>query len=433
MRKMSRRAFGRGLGALAAAGSSGVANFAIAQAQPRVVIVGGGAGGATVASYLKQLAPGLHVTLVERGSQFTTCFFSNLYLGGFRTLESLTHSYVELKSRGINVVTDVVVDVDTTRKSVTLISGVKIPYDRLVLSPGIDIRFDTIDGYSRDAAQSMPHAWRGGEQTALLKRQLEEMPDGGVVVMSPPPNPFRCPPGPSERTCMIGHFLKTRKPRSKLIIFDPKRAISKQAVFLDAFKKYYPGIIELHLSNEIDDFRVVSVDPGTRTVVTKGGGRLRAAVANIVPAQRAGGIAYRAGCVEGDWCPIVPDTFQSALVQDVFVIGDAAVATDMPKSAFSANSQGKLVANHLAHTLAEKEIFASRVRNTCWSLLAPNDSAKIGANYVVGTGSNGRKTLVATDSFVSQPDDEPNERRENYEEALGWYSGMTMDMFGTPA
>jgi sulfide dehydrogenase [flavocytochrome c] flavoprotein chain len=128
-----------------------------------------------------------------------------------------------------------------------------------------------------------------------------------------------------------------------------------------------------------------------------------------------------------------PETFQSALVQDVFVIGDASVATDMPKSAFSANSQGKLVANHLAHTLAEKEIFPSRVRNTCWSLLAPNDSAKIGANYVVGTGSGGRKMLMATDAFVSQPDDEPNERRENYEESLGWYSGMTMDMFGTPA
>jgi hypothetical protein len=232
---------------------------------------------------------------------------------------------------------------------------------------------------------------------------------------------------------MIGHYLKTRKPRSKLIIFDPKRAISKQAVFLDAFKKYYPGIIELNLSNEIDDFRVVAVDPGTRTVTTKSGARQRAAVANIVPAQRAGGIAYRAGCVEGDWCPIAPESFASTLVQDVYVIGDASVATDMPKSAFSANSQAKLVANHLANVLVNKEIFPSRVRNTCWSLLAPNDSAKIGANYVVGTASNGRKMLVATDAFVSRPDDESSERRENYEESLGWYSGMAMDMFGKPA
>ncbi len=433
MRRLTRRSFGRGIGALAAGSTAALPRFAIAQAQPRVVIVGGGAGGATVASYLKRAAPNIHVTLIERNAQFTTCFFSNLYLGGFRSLESLTHSYVELKSRGINVITDVVVDVDTARKTVTLISGVRIPYDRLVLSPGIDIRFDTIDGYTRDAAQPMPHAWRGGEQTVILKRQLEEMPDGGVVVMAPPPNPFRCPPGPYERACMIAHFLKTRKPRSKLIIFDPKRAISKQAVFLDAFKKYYQGIIEFNLSNEIDDYRIVSVDPGTRTVVTKSGNRLRANVANIVPAQKAGGIAYRAGCVDGDWCPIVPETFQSAMVPDVFVIGDSAVATDMPKSAFSANSQGKVVANYLAHVLAEKEIFPARVRNTCWSLLAPNDSAKIGANYVVGTGSNGRKMLTPTDSFVSQPDDEASERRENYEESLGWYSGMTMDMFGTPA
>ncbi len=433
MQRLTRRSFGRGLGALTAAAPAAAPRFAIAQAQPRVVIVGGGAGGATVASYLKRSAPNIHVTLIERNAQFTTCFFSNLYIGGFRTLESLTHSYVELKSRGINVINDVVVDVDPARKNVTLISGVRIPYDRLVLSPGIDIRFDTIEGYTRDAAQTMPHAWRGGEQTVILKRQLEEMPDGGVVIMAAPPNPFRCPPGPYERACMIAHFLKTRKPRSKLIIFDPKRAISKQAVFLDAFKKYYPGIIEFHLSNEIDDFRLVSVDASTRTVVTKSGSRVRANVANIVPAQKAGGIAYRAGCVEGDWCPIVPETFQSALVPDVFVIGDAAVATDMPKSAFSANSQGKVVANHLAHTLAEKEIFPARVRNTCWSLLAPNDSAKIGANYVVGTGTGGRKMLMPTDSFVSQPDDEASERRENYEESLGWYSGMTMDMFGTPA
>lgn len=433
MQEISRRAFGRGLGALAAAGPAAVPTFAIAQAQPRVVIVGGGAGGATVATYLKRSAPNLHVTLIERNAQFTTCFFSNLYIGGFRTIESLTHSYAELKAQGINVLTDVAVDIDTSRKRVILMSGVAIPYDRLVLSPGIDIRFDTIDGYTRDAAQVMPHAWRAGEQTVLLKRQLEEMPDGGVVVMAAPPNPYRCPPGPYERACMIGHFLKARKPRSKLIIFDPKRAISKQAVFLEAFKKYYSGIVELNLSNEIDDYGVVSVDPGTKTVTTKSGARVRAAVANIVPAQRAGGIAYRAGCAEGDWCPIAPESFASTLVQDVYVIGDAAVAVDMPKSAFSANSQAKLVANQLANILAGREIFPSRVRNTCWSLLAPNDSAKIGANYVVGTGSNGRKMLVATDAFVSQPGDEASERRENYEESLGWYSGMAMDMFGKPA
>lgn len=430
MRAITRRAFGRGLGAVAAAAqATGTSTFAIAQTQPRVVIVGGGAGGATVATYLKRLAPNVHVTLIERNAQFTTCFFSNLYIGGFRTLESLTHSYQELKAQGINVVTDVAIDVDTSRKAVTLISGTKVPYDRLVLSPGIDIRYDTIEGYSSQVARSMPHAWRAGEQTVLLKTQLEAMPDGGVVVMAAPPNPFRCPPGPYERACMIAHLLKTKKPRSKLIILDPKRSFSKQAVFMEAFKKYYAGLIDIHLTNDIDDFSVVAVDPGSKTVIAKNGLKVKASVANIVPAQRAGGIAQRAGCVEGDWCPIAPENFLSTKVEDVHVIGDAAIATDMPKSAFAANSQGKLIANHLASSLAGKETFPARVRNTCWSLLASNDSAKVGANYVVGV-SNGRKMLMPTDAFVSQPGEEASERRENFDESVGWYSGMTTDMFG---
>jgi sulfide dehydrogenase [flavocytochrome c] flavoprotein chain len=430
--KITRRTFGRGLGAAVAAGQAGVANFAIAQAQPRVVIIGGGAGGATVATYLKRAAPNVQVTLVERNTRFTTCFFSNLFIGGFRTLESLTHSYDQLKTQGINVVTDVAIDVDTSRKTITLISGTRIPYDRLVLSPGIDIRFDTIEGYTREVAQSIPHAWRAGEQTALLKSQLEAMPEGGTVLMAAPPNPFRCPPGPYERACMIAHFLKTKKPRSKLIILDPKRSFSKQAVFMEAFNKYYPGLVEIHLSNDIDDFSVVALDPATKTVTTKGGNKMRATVANIVPAQRAGGIAQRAGCTEGDWCPISPDNFLSAKVQDVHVIGDASIATDMPKSAFSANSQGKLVANYLASTLSGKEAFMLRVRNTCWSLLAPNDSAKVGANYIVGE-ANGRKMLVPSDAFISQPGEDARERRENFDESLGWYSGMTLDMFGKSA
>lgn len=430
MQTITRRAFGCGLGAVAAAAqATGTSTFAIAQAPPRVVIVGGGAGGATVATYLKRLAPNAHVTLIERNAQFTTCFFSNLYIGGFRTLESLTHSYQELKAQGINVVTDVAIDVDASRKAVTLISGTKVPYDRLVLSPGIDIRYDTIEGYSSEVAQSMPHAWRAGEQTVLLKTQLEAMPDGGVVVMAAPPNPFRCPPGPYERACMIAHFLKTKKPRSKLIILDPKRSFSKQAVFMEAFKKYYAGLIDIHLTNDIDDFSVAAVDPATKTVVAKSGLKVKASVANIVPAQRAGGIAQRAGCVEGDWCPIAPENFLSTKVDDVYVIGDAAIATDMPKSAFSANSQGKLIANHLASSFTGKETFPARVRNTCWSLLAPNDSAKIGANYTVGV-SNGRKMLMPTEAFVSEPGEEASERRENFEESVGWYSAMTTDMFG---
>lgn len=430
MTAIDRRGLVKGIGAASALACAGVPTFAYAQnAAPRVLIVGGGAGGATVASYLRRQAPNVNVTLIEPDKNHITCFFSNLWLGGFRSVESLTHSYSWHQKQGVNVVHDLVVDVDAAKKTVTLISGSKLPYDRLVLSPGFDFKFDAIEGYSREAAQIMPHGWRAGPQTLLLKNQIEAMPEGGVVVLATPPEPYSCPPGPYERACMIAHLLKTKKPRAKLIIFDPKSTFSKQAVFMEAFQKHYSGIVELNLKNEIDDFALASVDPATKTVVTKSGVKVKADVVNIIPAQRAGGIAKRAGCVEGDWCPVDPETFASSIAPDIYVLGDAAVASDMPKSGFSANNQGKLVANVLSTELANRERFAQRLRNTCWSLVAPNDCVKIGANYGPGE-RDGKKRLIAFDGFVSEPGEEDSERRENFEEAVGWYSAITADMFG---
>ncbi len=193
----------------------------------------------------------------------------------------------------------------------------------------------------------MPHAWKAGPQTLLLMKQLEAMDDGGVVVMTVPGNPYRCPPGPYERACMIGHFLKTHKPKSKLVIFDAKPTFSKQAAFEEAFEKYYAGIIDLNLTNEIDNFDVVRVDPKALEVETKSGIKLKGAVVNVIPPQTAGNIAVKAGCTEGAWCPIQPQNFMSAKVDGIYVIGDAAIAAEMPKSAFSANSQGRVVAADL--------------------------------------------------------------------------------------
>lgn len=429
MTAIDRRGLMKGIGAASAVACAGPTTFAYAQnAAPRVVIIGGGAGGATAASYLRRQAPNISVTLIEPNKTYITCFFSNLCLGGFRSLDSLTHSYASHQRQGVNVVHDLVVDVDAGKKTVTLISGSKLPYDRLVLSPGFDFKFEAIEGYGREAAQIMPHGWRAGPQTLLLKSQIEAMPEGGVVVLAAPPEPYSCPPGPYERACMIAHLLKTKKPRAKLVIFDPKSTFSKQAVFMEAFQKYYSGIVELNLTTEIDDFALASVDPATKTVVTKSGAKVKADVVNIIPAQRAGGIAKRAGCVEGDWCPINPATFASSKAPDIFVLGDAAVASDMPKSAFSANNQGKLVANVLSSELGSLEIFPQRLRNTCWSLVAPSDCVKIGANYSVGE-REGKQRLIAFDGFVSEPGEEDSERRENFDESVGWYSAITSDMF----
>ena len=422
MTNINRREFGLGIGATTT-GTAVFANFAIAQGGARVVIIGGGPGGATVAAQLKREEPKLDVTLIEVRSTYTTCFFSNLYLGGFRTLGSLTHTYDGLRKLGVKIVTDTATDVDTTKKTVKLRGGRTLSYDRLVMAPGIDLKYETIEGYQA-ASEIMPHAWKAGTQTALLKSQLEGMRDGGVVVLAPPNNPYRCPPGPYERACMIAHFLKTKKPKSKLIILDPKRNFSKQPVFVEAFEKYYKGIIDLRLTNEIDDFTVVKVDAKTKEVTIKKGDKIKADVANIVPNQKAGDIAARAGLTEGDWCLVNPENFSSGKARDVYVLGDASVANDMPKSAFSANSQAKVVAADLLADLAKKQKFNPNFRNTCWSMLAPNDSVKIGAGYIPKSGK-----LEPVGAFVSKPGEDAELRRKTFEESLAWYSGITADVF----
>lgn len=288
MADFSRRQFGKmaGGGAIIAAGAGSLAHFAIAQGKGKVVVVGGGAGGATVAHHVKKSAPDLDVTLVEMSTTYTTCFFSNLYLGGMRTLESLTHGYDGLKALGVNVVHDMAVGVDATKKTVALKSGASLAYDRLVLSPGIDFKYEGIEGYSEEAAEVMPHAWKAGPQTKLLKDKLTAMEDGGLVVMAAPGNPYRCPPGPYERMCMIAHLLKTTKPKSKLIVLDPKPKFSKQPVFMEAVNKYYKDVVQLNLTNEIDNFAVVKVDVKTGEITTKSGEKFTAAVANIIPNQK---------------------------------------------------------------------------------------------------------------------------------------------------
>jgi len=427
---IDRREFTRLAGGAALAAASPVAfrSAAIATGDAKVVIVGGGAGGATVARILKAQAPQLDVTIVETQQIYTTCFNSNHYFGGFRTSASLQHSYDGLKKLGITVATDTAYGVDTAKRTVALAGGTTLVYDRLVLSPGIGFKWQAIEGYSPEIAEIMPHAWTAGEQTRLLMQQLEAMDDGGVVVMSVPDNPYRCPPGPYERACMIAHFLKVKKPRSKLVILDAKRTFSKQAAFEEAFERHYDGIIDLNLTNEIDDFRVVQVDPATMEVVTASGERMKAAVVNIIPPQKAGDIAHVAGCVEGDWCPIKPESFASAKVKDVYVLGDSAIAAEMPKSAFAANSQGKGVAADLLADLAGAERFAARYRNTCWSLLAADDSIKIGAGYKPAD-KDGKAYLEPSGAFVSQRDESPEVRKQNYLESVAWYHAIIADAF----
>ncbi len=417
------------------AGWTGLAMPAIAAplSGARIVIIGGGPGGATVAVQLKRAAPDLQVTLIDSRSVYPTCFYSNLYLGGFRTFASLVQSYDGLRALGITVLAETATDIDTDKKLVKFGKGRPLAYDRLVLSPGIALKYETIEGYSEAAAEIMPHAWRAGPQTQLLKRQLAAMPNGGTVVLTAPALPYRCPPAPYERACMIAHYLKTKKPRSKIILLDAKRSFIKQASFEEAYATLYKGRIELALSNEIDDNTIVRVNAETREVITKSGRKIIADVANIVPAQRAGDIAKAAGVTDGDWCPVNLDTFRSSKVADVYVLGDAAIAADMPKSAFSANSQAKVVAADILAEVAGKERFPARYRNTCWSMLGPDNSVKIGANYTPGVNKDGKPAMVANGAFVSGPGETADVRRATFQESAAWYQAITQEAFATDA
>ena len=425
MQKTSRRKFTKFLGASGAiaASSSLFGPLAYAQGKGRVVVVGGGAGGATVAHLLKRSAPNLEVTLVEANPQYTSCFFSNLFLGGFRSFESITHGYDGLTKLGVKVIHDFATDVDADKKTVSLQSGDTLPYDKLVLSPGIDFKYNSIEGYSAETAATMPHAWKAGEQTKILKSQLEAMEPGGTVVMAAPPNPFRCPPGPYERACMIAHHLKNKKPGSRLVIFDPKPKFSKMALFQEGWQSHYSDIVEW-VPPDMTDGGVKRVDPKTMTVYTGDGKATKAAVANIIPAQKAGAIAEKAGCVKDDWCPINSADFSSVLVKDVYVLGDASVAAAMPKSAFSANNQAKSVTNAVLAALAAKKKFPARYRNTCWSLISPDNGVKVGASY-----KPGKKNVEATETFISKTGEDLTLRTATFKESLGWYDAITTEMF----
>jgi sulfide dehydrogenase [flavocytochrome c] flavoprotein subunit len=410
----------------AAASSTLLPRLVHAQAaSSRVVVVGGGFAGASCARALRVENPRLAVTLVEPNPTFTACPFSNAVIGGLRELSAQQFTYDRIVADGIALARTTATAVDVSARSVTLADGGRLPYDRLVLAPGIDLRWGALPGYDEPAAALMPHAWKAGEQTLLLRRQLEAMVDGGLVVISAPANPFRCPPGPYERASLIAHYLKTKKPRSKLLVLDAKDAFSKQRLFLQAWSELYPGLLEwVPLSK---GGAVTSVEPATRTLVTDFG-RHQAAVANVIPPQKAGRIAEVAGVADRTgWCPIDPVTFESRLQPGVHVIGDAAIAGAMPKSAFAANSQAKTCAAAIVRLLAGAAPAAPKLINTCYSLVAPDYGISVAGVY---QPTNGQLADVPGSGGVS-PGEAPRASRA-LEAALaeGWFRTITTEVFG---
>lgn len=415
---LNRRDFLKWTGAGVAAALAGCATVP-GTARARVVVVGAGFGGATCAKYLRQWDPGLDVTLIEPNDKFVSCPISNWVIGGLRGMNDITHGYDKLPKHGIRMVRDTVVAIDTGKRVVTTRGGANIAYDRLVLAPGIEILGDSVKGFKdAEAAGKVVHAWKAGPQTALLRKQLEAMPDGGTFVMSVPAAPYRCPPGPYERACMVAHYFKQAKPRSKIILLDGNPdVVSKKGLFTDAWNTLYPGMVDYRPNNA-----PVAVD-GARMVVTTEFDDVKGDVLNVVPRQRAGEICALAGARNdsaGNWCTVDLATFESTSVPNVHVIGDS-VGSNLPKSGHMATNHAKVCAAAIVELLAGRAPDpAPVVANTCYSATSGDTAGHVAHVYRFEAGKG----------YVAQPEGGATAKGDakNFGFADSWSKNIWADM-----
>ncbi len=413
--------------ALAAGAAAAVWPRALrAQAAPRVVIIGGGFSGASCARALRAADPKIAITLIEARRTYTAPPLSNAVLGGIRTLADQQFTYDKIAAAGVTVVAATATAVDPRARKVTLSSGDALAYDRLVIAPGIGFRWDALPGYSEAAAAIVPHAWTTeAAQYELLRRQIEAMDDSGLIAIVAPPNPSRCPPGPYERASMIAHYLKTKKPRAKLVILDAKDMFSMQPLFVDAWQRLYPGLIEW--KSPSTGGNVASIDVTRKTIETDFD-NYQFAVANVIPAQVAAPIAAAAGIADRTgWCPVDPVTFESLLQNNIHVIGDAALAGTLPKSAFSGALEGRFCAAALAALFAGKQPAAAGLASNCYSLVAPDYAISITGNFAPEKG----EFAEVDHSIASSPlEAAPALRAEEAKKAEAWFRTATQAIFG---
>ena len=432
MANFTRRSFLKVTGGAAAALTAmGYSNIASAKTK-RVVVVGGGIGGATAAKYLKLADASIDVTVIEPNPHYYTCFMSNEVLSGERTLDSIKFGYDGLKGHGVKVIHDTVSSIDAGSHTVKTSGGQSFKYDRCIVSPGVSLKWGSIAGYDEAAAQKMPHAWKAGEQTRILHSQLEAMKDGGTVIISAPPNPYRCPPGPYERASQIAHYLKTHKPKSKILILDPKDAFSKQGLFMAGWEKHYGYKTDNSIIEWVSGAKggkVEEVDVGNMEVLGAVES-FKGDVINVIPAQQAGKIAFTAGLTnDSGWCPIEGKTFESTIHKDIHVIGDASIASPMPKSGYAANTQAKVCAAAVAAMLNGHDAPEPAYVNTCYSVIAPSDGISVAMVY---NYKDGKIAKVEGSGGLTPSYDKTTmamrEREVLY--AHSWFTNITQDVFG---
>ena len=417
-----RRKFLAGMAAFGIGSMSGCSLYPFRFASAKVVVIGAGYGGATAAKYLALLDPSLDITLVDKDKRYDACPGSNEVIAGWTDISSLRRRPDRLrKSYGIRFVNREVARVDASQRVVVLDNDDELEYDRLIVSPGIDFRWKAIEGYSRAASLIIPHAWKAGHQTKLLRKQLNGMKDGGVVVITAPASPYRCPPGPYERASLIANYLKKTKPRSKVIILDAKTQFSKQKLFLKGWEELYPGMVEWVSSEK--EGRIDHIDVRNKTVHTEFNAH-KADVLNVIPPQQAGQVAQIADLADASgWCPVDPKTFESTRQPNIHVIGDACIATPMPKSAFAANSQAKICARAIVELLQERDPGPPSLINHCYSFMAPDYAISVNGVYELAAG---KKELVATGGGETPMD---ADRRQEAKFARDWKLTITADTF----
>jgi len=429
MKNITRRKFYKIMGtfgAVTALENLGRGPTLLLAAVRHVVVIGGGFGGATAAKYLRLMDPNLKVTLVEPRRSYFTSPFSNQVLGGMKTMEELTYSYKILQRKyGINVVHVAATRINAVSKTVLLQDGKSLTFDRVIVAPGIDMRFDQIENYKPEDTDLIPHAWKGRPATLRLLQQLESMPNGGMVLICPPALPYRCPPAPYERASLVAHYLSQHKPRSKILILDAKEQFPKQALFSAGWKSLYGRMIEWF--NGSAGGLILRADAKNMTVETEFGIE-KGDVINLIPAQWAGRIARDSGLSDDSgWCPVDQLTFESTLLPGIHVIGDAAIAGAMPKTGFSANNQAKVTAAAVIALLKEKEPTSYSISNTCYSFLAPDYGIQVTSEYQL----SGRKLVkIKGSGGVSPLNVDLSVRYSEAVSAQRWYDSITQDMFG---
>jgi NADPH-dependent 2,4-dienoyl-CoA reductase/sulfur reductase-like enzyme len=408
------------LGALAFAPLLPAVPLRAASTQARVVVAGGGFAGAGCALALRRLAPDLDVVLVDPDADYVTGPMSNAVIAGWRSIGSITFARGGLERTGVRLVRARATAIDAQRRQLRLDRGDPLPYDRLVVAPGIRLLWNTPEGYDEAAAQRMPHAWLPGAQTELLARQLRALDDGGIVAISVPFGLMRCPPGPFERASAVASWLKQNRPRSKILIFDSNNHFPKQDAFTAAWQELYPGMVEWF--GATDGGAVGRVDAKAMTLYTARGAQ-RVAVANVIPRQAAGQLAFDAGLAHGrGWCEVAPATFESAVLPHVHVIGDACAAGTMPKAGSAAHVQAVQCARAIVAALRESAVPAPEFDSVCYSYLAADRALSFHSRFEI---ADGRITSAALPLPTRQPS-----AQEEAELAASWYADIVSQTFG---